>query len=297
MRHYLCLAIARKQGRILPDDYAAVLIERMNPWRVWRSDRIALEKLKLGMNPWETGKQNMPNGAAAMAIAPVGIINAGDPEQAYKDGFIIASVTQDGVDRDAAAVVAAAVAAALAPDANVESVLAAATAHASFLIRRAVNLAVDAARETGDIPAFTEWFYERMLHWHATKQVQMGEWDKDHFFSGSSLEMVPAVMALFYLCGGDVNRCIVEGVNFGRDNDTIASVAANISGALQGASMIRREWIDTVEKANAPFFAEVCDDADANFLVMSRRLQDALMAEQRAQQQRLGRLNQILGVD
>ncbi len=294
MRHYLSYAIARKGGRITPEDYAAVLVEHMNPFRVWRSDRIVLEKLRLGMNPWETGKNNMPNGAAAMAIAPIGIINAGDPQQAYQDGFVIASVTQDGVDRDAAATVAAAVAAAFAPGATVNSVLDQAIACGSFLISRYIQLAIDMARETNDIELFTQQFYDQMLYWQSPQPPHKGKWNKAHFFSGSSLEMVPAALGIFYLCEGDVNRCIVEGVAFGRDNDTIASVAANIAGAMQGASAIQDDWIQRVETANTKLFEELEGDANANFFHMAQRLVSALHNEAQSQQDRLTIFNQLL---
>ena len=236
----------------------------------------------------------MPNGAAAMAIAPIGIINAGAPGQAYQDGFLIASVTQDGVDRDAAAVVAAAVAAAFAPNATVDGVIDAALSCGSFLIRRFVSLAIDLAKETRDIDAFTKQFYESLLYRHSPQPPHKGEWKHDHFFSGSSLEMVPAALALFYLCDGDVNRCIIEGANFGRDNDTIASVAANIAGAMKGASEIRPNWIATVESANADFFQELEGDRGLNFLEMAKRLVKALQNELVSSQTRLNALAMII---
>ena len=295
MRHYLALSIARKGGRITPEDYASVLLERMNPGRVWRSDRIILEKLRLGMNPWETGKNNMPNGSATMAIAPIGIINAGDPEQAYKDGFIIASMTQEGVDRDAAAITAATVAAALAPSASVENVLDVAVGSGTSLISRAISLALELARRSSSIDEFAERFYDRMLYWHAPQPPHKGPWDREDFFSGSSLEIVPAALAIFYLCDGEVNRCIVEGVCFGRDNDTIASVVANIAGALQGASAIRSEWIDAVETANLSFFEELSEDENLNFYNMSCLLVNALANERARSQSRLNMLDALLG--
>jgi hypothetical protein len=58
-----------------------------------------------------------------MAIAPIGIINAGNPDQAYQDGFNIAFVNQDDVNRDGAATLAAGIAAAFIPDATVASVV------------------------------------------------------------------------------------------------------------------------------------------------------------------------------
>lgn len=55
-------------------------------------------------------------------------------------------------------------------------------------------------------------------------------------------------MALLYLCQGDVNQCLIEGASFGRDADALAGYAGSIAGTLQGASAIRQDWIDTVEK-------------------------------------------------
>jgi ADP-ribosylglycohydrolase len=91
LRHYLCLAIVRKGGRITPDDYAQVWLEDLNPERLFVTERIVLEKLRLlGMNPWETGRGQPLANAATMSIAPMGVINAGNPAQAYQDGFTIA---------------------------------------------------------------------------------------------------------------------------------------------------------------------------------------------------------------
>jgi ADP-ribosylglycohydrolase len=51
LRHYMCLAIVRKGGRITPDDYARVWLEDLNPDRLFYTERIVLEKLRLGMSP------------------------------------------------------------------------------------------------------------------------------------------------------------------------------------------------------------------------------------------------------
>ncbi|MEM6431156.1 MAG: ADP-ribosylglycohydrolase family protein [Deinococcota bacterium] len=294
MRHVMCLAIVERGGRITPTDYAEVLLKHLDPLRVWRSDRIVLEKLKLGMSPWDTGRNNMPNAAAAMAIAPVGVINAGDPRQAYQDGFLIASVTQDGTERDAAAAVATGVAAAFAPAASVESVIEAVLTNSSFHIRRAIEIALDLAEETGSVSAFRDAFYAHMLHWHSPQAPHKGPWNKTHFFSGSSLEVVPAALALLKLTQGDVNEGIIEGVAFGRDNDTIASIVGNIAGALRGASQLKADWIETCEHANEDFFVELEQNPKANFLSMAERLVTALKQEHVRAQQKLEVISNLL---
>jgi ADP-ribosylglycohydrolase len=150
LRHLLSLAVVRKQGRVTPDDYARVWLEKMNPNRLWLSERIVLLKLQVGMDPWESGLGSPPAGCASMAIAPVGVINAGNPAQAYQDGFNIAFVNQEGPNRDGAATLAAAVAAAFVPGATVESIIQAMWDHSTELYKRAFTLVM-----TWRMPAVT----------------------------------------------------------------------------------------------------------------------------------------------
>lgn len=56
---------------------------------------------------------------------------------------------------------------------------------------------------------------------------------------------------------------MVEGASFGRNYDTMAGTASNISGALRGTAKIPEEWVRAVELANQPFFAEAEGDPDA----------------------------------
>ena len=291
LRHYMCLAIVRKGGRITPGDFARVWLEELNPNRFWLNERIVLQKLQIGMNPWDTGRGQPPAGCATMAIAPMGIVNAGNPAQAYQDAFNIASINQDGENRDAAATVAAGVAAAFSPGATVESVVAAMFEHSSDIVRRSLVLTMDLAEASGSVDEFAGKFYDRMLDWTWPSRT----WTKEHFFSGSSLEFMPVVPALLRLLDGDVNACMVEGANFGRDCDTIGSIAGNIAGVLQGASAIRPDWIEECERANAELFQEVEGDPQANFHAMATRLVDALRAEKQVAAERARVLGDIVG--
>ena len=83
LRQYLSLAIVRKNGRISVDDAAEILKEKLNVNRFWVNEHIVLTKLKAGMNPFDVGRGCIPAGCAIMGISPIGIINAGNPEQAY----------------------------------------------------------------------------------------------------------------------------------------------------------------------------------------------------------------------
>lgn len=290
LRHYLCLAIAEKGGRVTPDDYAEVWIETLNPDRLWTNESIVRDKLRTGMNPYDTGRGTPPTGCATMAIAPVGVINAGNPGQAYQDGLDIAAVNQDGVNRDAAASVAAGVAAAFLPEATPESLIETMMEFSSEVLRRGYVLTMDLAEASADVDEFAVAFYERMLDWTWPSR----HWDKECYFSGDSLEFVPVVMALLHFYGGDPRQCLIEGASFGRDCDTIAGVCGNLVGALHGASALPQEWIETSETANAEFFREVHGDPEENFHAMAARLVEALRQEKRAAQRRGEQLGLIL---
>jgi ADP-ribosylglycohydrolase len=295
MRHYLCLAIAERGGRVTPDEYAAVLREYLNPERVWVTEEIMLRKLAAGINPWEAGRGNIPTGTATMSIAPVGIVNAANPRQAYQDGFTIASVNQDGANRAAAATVAAAVAEALSPDASVDSVIEVMRERSSDTVFRALDLALGLADESDTVDEFVERFYDRLLDW----QWPAVEWNREMYyegrvFSADSLESLPAATGLLALCGEDADRSLVEAASFGRDCDTIASLVGNVVGALHGADEIREEWIDQCEEANAEFFEEVHGTDDVDFETVSEWMVDALETERQRSERRVATLDSFL---
>ena len=246
------------------------------------------------MSPWDTGRGQPLADAAIMSIAPVGIVNAGDPAQAYLDAFALAGLHQDGIERDAAATVAAATAAALAPGATVAGVVAAMRAHSTFDVRRLVDMAIEDAGAVPDADAFADRFHARLLD--RSFPLPPGEaWDRERSVSPTSREVLPAVVGLLLLCDGDPNAAIVEGASLGRDADTIATLLGSLTGALRGASAIRPDWIAASERANAAFFAEVEGDPAAGFLHMAERMVGAVAAERRRALERHAALTALLG--
>lgn len=293
LAHYLCLAIVRKGGRITPDDAAKVWVTDLNPNRFWVNERIIRRKLRAGMNPWRSGEGSIPAGCATMAIAPIGIVNAANPDQAYQDGFNIAGVNQSGFNQDAAATMAAGVAAAFSPGATVNTILETMVELSAYPVRRALRLTMDLAYESRSVDEFAAKFYNQMLDWlwpWPPDEV----WNKDRHFSGSSLELLPAAMAILHLCRGNATQTLIEGASFGRDCDTIARIAGNLVGALHGASQIRPDWIQTVEKANEDLFEEVKEDQITGFDTMAERLYQVLEREKETIQQRARKLAEIL---
>lgn len=298
MRHYLCISIVENRGRVMPDEFADTLLEYLNPERVWVTEEITLKKLAAGMNPWNSGRHNVPTGTATMAIAPIGIINAANPRQAYQDGFNIASVNQDQLNRDAAATFAAGVATALAPGATVDDVLATMRTHSSEVVFRSIDLAMGLAEEHDSADEFAGAFYEDMLDW----TWPAVDWDrtlynKGQVFSASSIELLPAVVGILQLCGDDPENAIIEAVNLGRDCDTIGTLVGNIVGAINGSECLRDSWKQQCSQANRGFFEEVHGDPDEGFEAMAHRLAGAIEAERDRAAERARELDELVGTD
>lgn len=299
LRHYIALAVIRKSGRITPDDLAEIWLAKGHAIRLWSNERMVYEKLRWGANPWGSGAGAIKCGTAAMAISPVGIINAGNPAQAFEDGYLIGSVNQDGEERDAAGTLAAAVAAAFIPGANLQDVIEAMMKYSTYAFKRGIDFAMEMAVKSSNVDHFVEKFYESMIDWtwprpaNRVKEIPEGYPRKAKFYSGSSLEMIPVTAALMYLCDGDVNSTIIEGANFGRDCDTIASFAGSILGALHGAETIKSEWVEVCERANVDLFEELEGDKTASFRITACRLVDALRAEKESARRRLEMLEKM----
>jgi ADP-ribosylglycohydrolase len=287
----MCLSIVENGGRISPNEWSRTIVEHMNADksplladRLFTTERLAYEKLRSGMNPWEVGRATIPCGNAVMAIEPIGIINAGQPRQAYSDAFLVASVTQDGDDRDAAATIAAGVAAALTPNATVESVISTMETNASDNVRRSIAFAREFAGNATSVDEFADQFYAKLLDWKAVlPPTWVGPawlgWSTDRYISASSLEILPAAVGIMLLRANDPNEAIIDAANFGRDCDTIGGVVGALMGSIFGASGLKQDWIDDCEEANKNLFAAVDGDPNANFARMADRMIGALHQE------------------
>jgi ADP-ribosylglycohydrolase len=251
MKNLLSAALVRTGGYANLDDWAALWLEN---WQAIFGSKLAkffvsvvhtANKLKYHALPRMAALGNMPSSSTAMCISPVGIVNACNPRQAAIQAYNLASLihVQDvSFCQDGAAALAAATAEAFKPDASTQSVLEASTRYLlqtsgrEMLDRIAQALAL--ARDTGDYRAFRSSAYAQPERYFCR-------------ITCDSRETVPLTLALFYLADGDVERCVTYGANFGRDADTIASMAGATAGALRGADVIRPEWREKVARWSA----------------------------------------------
>jgi ADP-ribosylglycohydrolase len=238
IKHILCEAILDNDGYVTADELAVAFSNNRDKFRHWYTPvRNMFRKVDAELVlPVYAGMGNQQSSSSAMAIAPMGWINACNPRQAALETYDVAGLIHAGVStfcRDGACAVAAAVAEAMKPEATVESVLDASTRYlhriSSSEMTELIAGALDLARREAEYEAFREAFYQSSLP--ASSVIS------------DSRETVPCSLALFYLARGDVRQAIVYAANFGRDADTIGAMTGAVGGALQGVDGLGSDWI------------------------------------------------------
>lgn len=240
LRDMIASALIRTGGYADADHWAEQWRERHQAifgskvGRFFPSVLHAAAKLRHGYAPRTIAEGTMPSSTSATAIAPVGIVNAGNPRAAAAQAMEIASllhVTDVAFCQDGAAAIAAAVAEALMPEATVDSVLEASTAYLKPWSGREmsslIGVALRLASEAGNYKLFRERYHDKFR-----QQI-----------SCDSRETIPAALAIVRLAKGDPRLAARFGANFGRDTDTVACMAAGICGALSGISPENAELI------------------------------------------------------
>ena len=233
MRDLLAAALIRTGGFADADSWAEQWREQQDVifgskvGRFFPSVLHAAAKLRHGYLPRLIAEGTMPSSSSAMAIAPVGIVNAGNPRAAAAQAMEIASlihVTNLAFCQDGAAAVAAAIAEALVAGSTVDAVLNASTSYikpwSGGEMLSLIVAAQDLAQASPDYKTFRDRYHQKFRRPIAC----------------DSRETVPAALAIVRLAQGDPGQAAIFGANFGRDADTIACMAAGICGALNGLS-------------------------------------------------------------
>lgn len=229
MRNLIADALIATGGYADADDWAAQWMHQhkeifgQKVGRFFPSVLHAAAKLRFGDLPRTIATGNMPSSSSAMAIAPVGIVNAGQPRAAAAQAMELASlihVTDAAFCQDGAAAIAAAVARALdgrsTVDQAIESALSAIKPWSGRDMRQLIEQALELARTANDYQGFRAAYHQRFRRAIAC----------------DSRETVPATLAICRLAGGDPWKAVTYGANFGRDADTIACMAGYVCGAL-----------------------------------------------------------------
>ena len=65
-----------------------------------------------------------------------------------------------------------------------------------------------------------------------------------------AIEELPIALGMLVVAAGDFRAAVLGGVNYGRDSDSIATMAGAISGAMHGRAAIPEEWASAVAEGS-----------------------------------------------
>lgn len=235
----LTTAIIERNGRISAEDWADVIKRDVDPEKhfrdlFWVGDEYLYPMIQGGVPatyagiffPWPDVH------GYTRGSHPIGIINAGNPAEAARDAVDVGMLMYPryGSGLWSAGSYTAAIAEAMKSSATIESVVEAAKAHGGHSMAEWIDRVVEVAAKADDVYALRN---------------ELTEWFRTWSMCGE--ENVSVSLAIFVATKADPKASILAGVNWGRDTDCIAAMAAGLSGALTGKGNIPDAWINRVD--------------------------------------------------
>ncbi|MBA2478716.1 MAG: ADP-ribosylglycohydrolase family protein [Sporichthyaceae bacterium] len=220
--------------------------------RLFLAEKWLVARLHYGhVDPREAGVGNIVNCGAAMYAAPIGIANAGAPALAYAEAIDVAGAHQSSYGREAAGVFAAAVAAAMTPGSSSSDVVDAALALARDGTHGAIEAVARIASRYGAWPEALHALREAVAPYDSVgPDYRDPGLDARRPSRTKSIEELPIALGLVLVCGGDFRAAVLGSVNYGRDADSIATMAGAITGALGGLAAVPADWHERVASAS-----------------------------------------------
>ena len=218
--------------------------------RIFLAEKWLATRLHYGhVDPREAGVGNIVNCGAAMYMAPVGLVNAADPAGAYAEALDIAGAHQSSYGREAAGVFAAAVAAACVPGATPDSVVTACLTLAKDGTRTAVERVCEVAARYSDFESALAPLREAIAPYDTVgPDYRAPSLDARRPSRTRAIEELPVALGMLVVSGGDYRHAVLGSVNYGRDCDSIATMAGAVAGAL--GSPVPQDWSKTVAEAS-----------------------------------------------
>ena len=214
----------------------------------------------VGKSTRKLTSMGVTNGAA-MRVAPAGLVNPGNIEQAVRTAWVTCHPTHETqIAAAGSAALAAGTAVALLPDCGVYDVVQACLEGARLgeqvgisegrkvagpnVIRR-IEMAINEALRASSFE-------------NALRNIETAV--------GNSVEIVqsvPAAIGIFVAAKGSPLQCAIGGTNIGNDTDTIAAMACALAGALQGSASIPRAMQEKLLNANDEDFNAISSQLTA----------------------------------
>ncbi|WP_030773184.1 MULTISPECIES: ADP-ribosylglycohydrolase family protein [unclassified Streptomyces] len=203
------------------------------------------------VDPREAGSGNIVNCGAAMYMAPVGIANAGHPAGAYAEALDIAGAHQSSYGREAAGVFAAAVAAACVPGATATSVVDTALSLAKDGTRAAIAAVREVAVRHRDFESALAPLRAAVAPYDSVgPDYRAPSLDARRPSRLHAIEELPIALGMLLVADGRYESAVLGAVNYGRDCDSIATMAGAIAGALGGEAVVPAVWAKQVAEAS-----------------------------------------------
>lgn len=257
--------------RYIPEfDREDMIIERL----FYPEKHIFLRHTLANCDPREGGYGNMINCGAAMYIAPVGVVNAGNPEGAYDEAILFAMGHQSSYGLEAAGVLAACVAKAFQPDVTVEDIIETAIEFAKDGTKQAIINVTNAAKEMKakncTMDEVVAAFQEAILPYSpmgddVSRRIEKVGIPSNHYAPSrlGSIEELPFALGFILYNDGAYYQSLYDGINSGRDTDSIGVMIGVILGAMYGASVVKPEDVRLLEASNKLDFDKITDEFTA----------------------------------
>lgn len=263
-----------------------MIIERL----FYPEKHIFLRHTLANCEPREGGYGNMINCGAAMYIAPVGIVNAGNPKAAYDEAILFAMGHQTSYGLEAAGVLAACVAKAFEKDVTVDAIIETAIQYAKDGTKAAIIAVTEVARRLKTQTGVTQddvvkGFQEAILPFSpmgddVSRKLEKVGIPSNHYTPSrlGSIEELPFALGFMLFNDGEFYTSLFNGINSGRDTDSIGVMIGVILGAMYGTSVIKTEDIELLEEANQFDFRKITEEFSATALEIIKA--DILKLEQ-----------------
>lgn len=262
--------IAFKKTYIPEFGREAMIIDRL----FYPEKYIFIRHVLANCEPREAGIGNMINCGAAMYIAPIGVVNAGNPKAAYDEAILFAMGHQSSYGLEAAGVLAACVAKAFEENVTVDEIVETAIHFAKDGTKQAIIELTEAARglrESGaDMDEVIEVFQSILAKYSPMKddvhrRVEKVGIPSNHYTPSRlfSIEELPLALAFIVLNDGEYYKTIYDGINSGRDTDSIGVMIGVILGAKYGVGAIREDDVEQLQSINKMDLMGIADSFGA----------------------------------
>ncbi|MFF6876487.1 ADP-ribosylglycohydrolase family protein [Streptomyces sp. NPDC012474] len=218
--------------------------------RIFLAEKWLVTRIHYGhADPREAGTGNIVNCGAAMYMAPVGLVNAANPQAAYAEALDVAGAHQSSYGREAAGVLAAAVAAACTPGATPDSVVSTCLSLAKDGTGAAIERVCEEASRHTDFESALRPLREAVAPYDTVgpdyRAPSLGARRPSRLHA---IEELPVALGMVLVARGDYRHAVLGAVNYGRDCDSIATMAGALAGAL--GSPVPEDWAKTVAEAS-----------------------------------------------